>query len=211
MLPALSRWFQLLLLTSALATTAWVLSGCSRPLPPAEYRAYLTDPSHGLTHTEEVNGAIVTCTYRPIPLLVLQDLAHVSAATPAARDSLARAYAGKTYCALNLSRDGGEIENRFVTGPPTYQQMLAYLNTGIAADTYLATTAHDSVPAFASMYLRQYGTTGQSTIMLVFNTSKLAPEKGCHLTFQGQRLGLGILRFPFAAGDLAALPELQFD
>lgn len=193
------------------ALVAGALAGCSHALPPAEYRAFLTDPAHGLTHTQAVNGATVTCTYRPVPLLVLQDLARVASPTPATRDSLARTYAGKTYCALSLSRDGGEIENPLVTDPTAYQQALTYLNTGIAADAYLATTARDSVPAMASLYLRQYGTTGQSTVLLVFDTSTLAPEKGCHLTFQGQRLGLGTLRFPFTAGDLAALPDLQFD
>lgn len=198
------------LLVAALLGATGGLAGCSRPLPLAKYRAYLADPAHGLTHTREVNGATVTCTYRPIPLLVQQDLARLAATTPVTRDSLGRAYAGKTYCSLSLARDGGEIENSLVTTPPAYQQMLTYLNTGIAADTYLA-TAHDSVPALASMYLRQYGTTGQSTILLVFDTRKLAPEQGCHLTFQGQRLGLGTLRFPFTAHDLAALPPMQFD
>ena len=190
---------------------AGALAGCAHPLPPAEYRAYLADPTHGLTHTQAVNGATVTCTYRPVPLLVLQDMTRLVAPTPATRDSLARAYAGKTYCSLSLARDGGEIENALVTDPAAYQQALAYLNTGIAADTYLGTTAHDSVPALASMYLRQYGTTGQSTILLVFDTSRLNLERGCHLTFRGQRLGLGTLRFVFSGPDLTALPELRFD
>ena len=194
-----------------MALLAGALVGCSHALPPAEYRAYLTDPAHGLTHTQTVNGATVTCTYRPVPLLVLQDLARIDSPTPATRDSLARTYAGKTYCALSLARDGGEIENAFVTNPSAYQQALAYLNTGIAADTYLGTTAQDSVPALGSMYLRQYGTTGQSTIILVFDTSQLQPEHGCHLTFRGQRLGLGTFRFPFTAHDIEALPELRYD
>ena len=197
------------LLSAGFCLAAGLLVGCSHPVPLAEYRAYLTDPAHGLTQTREVNGATVTCTYRPIPLLVQQDLARIAAATPATHDSLTRTYAGKTYCSLGLARVGGEIENSLVTNPTAYQQTLTYLNTGIAADTYLVTTAHDSVPALASMYLRQYGTTGQSTILLVFDTSKLIPTNGFHLTFRGQRLGLGTLRFPFTAPALAALPELQ--
>lgn len=98
-----------------------------------------------------------------------------------------------------------------MTDPTAYQQALSYLNTGIAADAYLGTTAHDSVPALASLYLRQYGTTGQSTVLLVFDTRRLTPQDGCRLTFQGQRLGLGTLRFPFSAHDLAALPDAQLD
>ena len=202
MLPA--RFFPLVM--------AAVLAGCSRPLPPAGYRAYLEDPANDLTQTQEKDGIIVTCSYRPTPLLVLQDFTQASESeTSSSRDSLARAYAGKTYCAVSFSRGGSEIENAFVTDPLAYQQALAYLNNGIAADCYLATAAHDSVPALASMYLRQYGATGRSTVLLVFNTHQLQPEDGFHLTLRAQRLGLGSIRFPFTARALAALPALQMD
>jgi len=189
-----------------------LLASCgTTPLLPAAYRAYLADPAHGLTHTAESNGVTVTCSYRPTHLLVWQDIASVSAATPATHDSLTRAYAGKTYCTLTLARQGSEIENQFINEPVTYQQVLTYLNTGIAADAFLATTTHDSVSAAASMYVRQYGTTGHSTLLLVFDTHQLTPKQGFHLTLRGQRLGLGTLRFFFTAPDLAALPPLKFD
>ena len=172
----------------------------------------MADPANGLIQTQEKDGITITCAYRPTPLLVLQDLAGASEPeTTTSRDSLGRAYAGKTYCVLSFSRNGSEIENAFVTDPPAYQQVLTYLNTGMAADAYLATSSQDSVPALASMYLRQYGNTGRSTVLLVFNTSKLQPEAGFHLTVQAQRLGLGTLRFPFTAHALAALPALQMD
>lgn len=118
---------------------------------------------------------------------------------------------GKTYCALTLSRNGQELESQFVNDPATYQQVLTYLNTGLAADAFLATMPHDSVAAAASMYVRQYGTTGHSTVLLVFDTHQLMPQHGFHITLRGQRLGLGTLRFPFAAADLVALPPLQFN
>lgn len=186
-----------------------LLSSCAGPLPPAAYQAYLANPTHGLTHTVEVNGTTITCTYRPTDLLVLQDLTNVPTILPATRDSLAHAYAGKTYCTLTLSRNGSEVENQFVNDPTAYQQTLTYLNTGIAADAFLATTAHDSVPATASMYVRQFGTTGHSTLLLVFDTHQLTPQQGFHLTLHGQRLGVGTLRFPFTGHDLAALPALK--
>ena len=189
-----------------------LLASCgTTPLPLEAYRAYLADPAHGLTHTAEANGATVTCTYRPTDLLVWQDLTSMPATNPATRDSLTRAYAGKTYCTLTLARQGSEIENQFINEPATYQQVLTYLNTGIAADAFLATTPRDSVPAAASMYVRQYGTTGRSTLLLVFDTHQFTPRRGFHLTLRGQRLGLGTLRFFFTASDLAALPPLKFN
>lgn len=184
---------------------------CKHQLPLTEYCDYLADPTHGLTHKAETNGATITCTYRPADLLVLQELAGRNTTTPTTCDSLASTYAGKTYCTLNLAYDGSEIENQFVNNPAVYQQLLSYLNTGIAADTFLNTNAHDSVAAVASMYVRQFGTTGHSTILLVFDTHQLTPQKGFRITLRGQRLGLGTLHFAFAGSDLAALPPLKFN
>ncbi|MDQ2770292.1 MAG: hypothetical protein M3Y54_07310, partial [Bacteroidota bacterium] len=180
------------------------LGSCSPPLTAAEYRAYLNDPAHGLTREQNQNGTTVICSYRPTPLLVLQEIAGKDV-SPAVQDSVAATYEGKTYCTITLSRNGAEFETQFVSTPLFYQQFLAYLNTGIAADAYLVTTSQDSVSAIASMYLRQYGTTGNSTILLVFDTKKRSIESGFHLTLLAQRLGLGTLKFNFSARDLAAL------
>ena len=172
---------------------------------------YLTDPAHGLTHTVEAGETTVTCAYHPTDLLVSRDLAGLPDAPIIARDSLARAYAGKTYCTLTLTRKGAEIENAFIADRTAYQQVINYLSTGLASDVFLVTSPHDSVPAFTSLYARGFGTTGHSTILLVFDTRRLAPQQGFLLTLRGQRLGFGTLRFPFAAHDLLALPPLKYN
>lgn len=210
MLPTiLTRQLAAVVLVGGLGQLA---SGCAKqPLPPAEYAAYLADPAHGLSHTVEEKGTTITCVYRPTDQLVQQELAASVLAATHARDSIARTYTGKTYCTLTLSTPNGGFESQFVSTPAFYQQVLTYLNTGIAADAFLATTSRDSVAALASMYVRQFGTTGHSTILLVFDTHQLQPQQGFHVTLRGQRLGLGTLRFPFAAADLAALPPLRFN
>ena len=201
-------------LTSLIAASVLGLlaAACSASaVDPAQYRAYLADPAHGLTHTREVNGAVLTCTYRPTELLVLQEVGS-SGSTPATRDSMARAYAGKTYCALTLARNGGEIENQFVTNPPAYQQALSYLSTGLAATATLASaTTPDSVSALTSMHLRDFGMTGHSTVLFVFDTRQLATDGGFTVTFRDRYFGLGTQRFAFAARDLAAVPTLCFE
>lgn len=187
------------------------LAGCAHPLPPAEYHAYLADPAHGLTHTREVNGATITCTYRPTDLLVLQELGN-RASTSAARDSVARAYAGKAYCVLTLSKNGGEIENQLINNRPVYEQALTYLNTGIAVDAVLASKATpDSVAALTSMYLRNYGSTGRSTVLLVFDVAKLSTSQGFTLSWHDRQFALGNQRFAFTSKALGAIPALRFE
>ena len=186
-------------------------AGCSAPLNLAQYRAYLADPDHGFTQTQQVDRVSITCTYRPTDLLVAQEVESIPHPVSSTQlDSLRRSYAGKTYCVLALAKDSAAIENQFATDATAFTQTLTYLNTGIAADVFLVTSPHDSVPALASMYPRQYGTTGRSTVLLIFDTHQLHPEQGFHLTFRGTAFGLGTLRFPFTAASLAAIPALTF-
>jgi hypothetical protein len=204
--------FRFRLVTCLLGGVGLLLGGCTAaPLSPTAYHAYLADPAHGLIHTVEVNGTTITCAYRPPDLLVLQDLASTPAAGPATRDSLARAYAGQTYCTLTFARDGQELENQFVSQPLLRQRIIDYLHHGIAADAFLVTSPRDSVPAAASFYVQQFGLSNHSTVVLVFATPQRPPTQDFHLLLQGQALGLGRQRFAFTAPDLAALPPLRYD
>ena len=202
----LVRWLGRLLSGGVLI----VSSACSGPLDSVQYRAYLADPTHGLTQTQESNGVHVTCTYRPVDLLIAQDLTGMPASGRSASDSLRQAYAGKTYCSLALAKDSAAIENQFAANPTAFTQTLSYLNTCIAADVFLVTTPHDSVPALASMYPRQYGNTQSSTVLLIFDTRRLNLAQGFHISFHSSALQLSSLRFSFPATTLASIPELKF-
>lgn len=197
---------------------SWLLAGlllaggCSRPLEEGPYRAYLQDPDHGLTQTQTIGAMMVSCAYRPLDLLVAQELASQETDSPQIVDSLRRSYAGKTYFALALSQNDTEIENQFVTNPTAFTQALAYLSTGIAQDVYLATPAPqaDSVVALTALYPRQYGTTGRSTVLLLFDTHHLDLSRGFTLTYHDTHFQLGTLCFPFKATDLDRLPAMRF-
>ena len=204
-------------LVKQLIGTVWpalallVLAACSSPLAKPAYLAYLTDPKHGLTHTQEVNGATISCSYRPPDLLLSQELAVRPATTPVVLDSLRRMYASKTYCTLTLSQGGAEIESPLIQNSDAYSQALAYLNTGITQDVILTSNAvpTDSVTALAATYPRQYGATGFSTVLLVFDTHALDLNNGFRVTFRGDKFNLGAVRFAFSGRDLDALPRLQ--
>ena len=195
-----------------LAGGSLLLAGCAQPLEEGPYRAYIQEARHGLTQTQEANGATVTCSYRPPDLLVAQELTGREAATPAAVDSLRRSYAGRAYFSLALSQNGTEIENQLVTDHDAFTQAITYLGAGIAQDVYLATPAPraDSVAALTALYPRQYGNTGRSTVLLLFDTRRLDLSRGFILSYHDRFFQLGARRFRFAAGDLADLPALKF-
>lgn len=187
-------------------------AGCSHSLARGPYQAYLADPAHGLTQTQEVGGITVTGAYRPTDLLVSQELtAEATAPTPAFVDSLRRAYAGKVYCTLALARDSAELEAAVSRDETALSETLSYLSTGIAHDVFLHGLGQpDSTAALAAAYTRQYGSTGRSTVLLVFPTPQLEVSQGFTLTYHDTRFGLGPVRFVFTPQALGQLPALQF-
>ncbi|GAB3639153.1 hypothetical protein GCM10027422_47440 [Hymenobacter arcticus] len=195
----------------ALALLGLVMTGCTGSLTQPQYLAYLADPAHGLTHTQEVNGTAVTCGYRPPDLLVSQELASGSAqATPALVDSLRRTYAGKLYCTLALARDSTELEAAVSRDENALTQTLSYLSNGIARDVYVRGLGQpDSTAALAAAYTRQYGNTGRSTVLLVFAVPQLKVSRGFTLTYRDTQFGLGPVHFVFTAQALGRLPALQ--
>lgn len=196
---------------TALALLGLGAAGCARPLERPAYLAYLADPAHGLTHTQEAGGTTVTCSYRPPDLLVSQELTpEETTARPATVDSLRHTYAGKLYCTLALSRDSAELETSLIRDETARGQAISYLSEGIAHDVYLRGLGEpDSVLALAATYARQYGTTGRSTVLLVFPAPRLDVQRGFTISYHDTQFGLGPLRFVFSAAALRDLPALK--
>jgi hypothetical protein len=196
----------------ALALLGLSLGGCAHSLDRPAYLAYLADPAHGLTQTKEANGITITCSYRPLDLLVSQELTlEATTANSKFVDSLRRTYTGKLYCTLALTRDSAELETSFIRDEAALGQALSYLSTGIARDVYLRGLGQpDSTVALAATYARQYGNTGHSTILLVFPTPQLDVAQGFTISYHDTQFGLGPLQFVFSAHALRGLPALQF-
>ncbi len=185
-------------------------AGCSRPLERPQYLAYLADPTHGLTRTQQAGAVTLTCSYRPPDLLVSQELAGATPPNPAVLDSLRRTYAGKLYCTLALARDSAELEQGVIRDETALGQTISYLNQGIAQDVYLRGLGQpDSVAALAATYARQYGATGRSTVLLVFPTPHLDVQRGFTISYHATQLGLAPVRFVFPAQALRDLPPLS--
>lgn len=106
---------------------------------------------------------------------------------------------------LSLAKDHQEIENQYITNSGLYARVLQYLNYDIAQDTFLSIPGRpDSVAAIAASYPRQYGSTGHSSVLLVFPVPAKQLRRGCHVTFRGNKFAVGTQRYFFTAPDLQA-------
>ncbi len=138
---------------------------------------------------------VINCTYRPIA-----KAQHLSA-------SLAKS---ESSFILALTNNNQEIENQYIANAPLYTRVLQYLNYDIAQDVYLRLPNQtDSIAAITASYPRQYGSTGHSSVLLVFPVSEQQLRHGCFITFKGEKLELGTRRFTFTAHDIKAAREGQ--
>ena len=196
---------------SVIILWAIVAVGCTSYLDHDKYLAYLNDPEHGLTQTQQVNGVSITCGYRPIDLLVSQELANQAAdPLPLNPDSVRQTFRDKQYLTLSLSRDGAEVENLLIRNELAFGQAISYLSNGIAQDVFLHGLGQpDSVAAIAATYPRQYGNTGRSTVLLVFAAPQLDATRGFTVTYRDTHFNLGQTRFVFLPQDVQRLPRLD--
>ena len=137
----------------------------------------------------------VTCNYRPI-----KGAEHTAKSLNRSRSNFILAFASNNQ----------EIENIYVSNSALYARVLQYLNYDIAHDVYLCLPGRlDSVAAIAVSYPRQYGSTGRSSVLLVFPVPDKALLHGCYVTFQGSTLELDTRRFVFTAQDIKAARQGQ--
>ncbi len=195
-----------MLLFSALAGS---LVACHRDLPIQEYTAYLNNPANGLVQTDTGNGLDMVCAFKPTELLVYQETAGAGAGTATPIDSARAQYRNNVYVTLSFATNGQEIENAFLRDEPVHNACLSYLTHYVYQDVALC-TATDTIPATASTYARQYGSTRASTVLVVFTKGATDLRHGFDILYRGDKFNLGTMRFPFAALALRNIPSLRY-
>lgn len=186
---------------------ACILTCCQQQLDEAGLLAYMRDPDNGLYQQQTVAGAEVSLQYRPIEVLIAQELRN-NPQMASNIDSLRALFANRLHFNLSLSKDGQEIENQFLADRNQYNQVIQYLSYGLAKNIGLV-SAGDTVRPLGYLYPRMYSTTGRSSVMLVFDRIQLQGAPHFDVLLQDTQLGLGILLYRFKQRDLDNIPALR--
>ncbi len=171
------------------------LPACKQPLNAIDYNEYLCDPRHGLVKDFAKDSLRITCSYKPKESIFT---------------GLDTANTGKNiYCILTLSIKGQQVENNFLQNQYLYSQCINYLSNNFYTDVVLCTN-HDTIPASASLYARQYATTKASSILVVFSNEKISLTNGFDIIYQADKFGAGPVRFSFTADAINRIPALGY-
>jgi len=193
----------------SLIVLAGNLVACRQSVPIKDYTHYLNDSANGLMQTDTGHSIDIACAFKPTDLLVHQETLGAGTDTGLSVDSAKAQYRNNIYVTLSFAKNGQEVENAFLHDEPVHNACLSYLTHYVYQDVTLC-TATDTIPAMASTYARQYGSTRASTVLVVFTKGSADLRNGFDILYRGDKFNLGTLRFPFTAQALSNIPPLRY-
>ena len=186
------------------------LVACRQSVSIKDYATYLNNPANGLIQTDTGHSIDLVCAFKPTDWLTYQETAGASTDAVLNVESAKAQYRDNIYVTLSFAKNGQEVENAFLHDEPVHNACLSYLTHYVYRDVALC-TATDTIPATASTYARQYGTTRASTVLVVFAKSpSIDLSQGFDILYQGDKFNLGMIRFPFTAQALGSIPTLRY-
>jgi hypothetical protein len=175
-----------------------------------DLQQYIAAPKHHLTITKIFNGTELVVSYRPVDLLLSQDLQRYRKYDGHIVDSLRALYDGNIYFSLTLSKNGAEIENQYINDKIAYNDVIKYLNSGIGKQLSVKIDNHAAVPISGHAFVRMYGTTGKTHIVIVCKKDDILSSKTFDIILNDTQLGIGTSAFSFVTEHLKNIPTIQF-
>ncbi len=158
----------------AIITLFFVLGACAnkRPQGTKELLSYINDEKNGLKQVQEKGSLKTTVCYKPLDLVMENDLKRLS---PAGQDSMKEQLKHAAYFNVNVSKEQKDLTadvHSFY-----FEQMLKNFNPRADKSIYLLLDKQDTVFVADYVYPRLYGSTGNTALMVVFKDERIYQSK----------------------------------
>jgi hypothetical protein len=181
--------------------------GNSAHLPPEKLSAFVIDEEHGLKKTAVLNGINTEVTYRPVDLLIYQEI-DKQVVDAKEIENLRKKYNQYIYFVLSLLNDSKEALHQ--AGGSQYSDLVQTLSFRMNKYVTLTTAASDTIPVGDFMLNRTYGMSSSTDLLFVFNKEKTIGQDWIQFNLNEFGLGVGNQRFRFAMDDIEKVPEVNF-
>lgn len=181
--------------------------GNSAHLPPEKLSAFVIDEEHGLKKTAVLNNINTEVTYRPVDLLVYQEIGK-QVVDAKEIGNLRKKYSQYIYFVLSLSKDNKEALHQ--AGGSQYGELVQTLSFRMNEYVTLTTAANDTIPVGDFTLNRTYGMSGSTDLLFVFDKKKTIGQDWIQFNLNEFGLGVGNLRFRFAMENIEKVPEANF-
>lgn len=170
-------------------------------------KQWIMNPKHGVLAEDTQQSVVTTVQYRPVDLVISQELRGMNYQA-ADVERLRQNYDSLDFFVMKISKRGQEIENSFAPDPATFAQVISYLNGDIANDIQLKVGDKPVAPEQVA-YVRTFGASTASSLMVVFNSAILKQDEDVVFTWEDTKMHTGIHRFEFALKDIKHIPTLK--
>lgn len=190
-------WFLVLLL----------LHACSGPalVDKKTLLEYTNNARNGLVKEETSEAIVYSLKYKPVDLIIAQDLLVNPAYN---RDSLRNLYSDCMYFTLSVSQDSSEIFSR---QRGNYTELLKTLSFGLGEKIRMIKTDHKPEIYLGDfVYPRLYGSTPQASVLLCFKDKALNTAGDLTIYIKDFINNSNEeLKFSFLQKDIAQTPSLK--
>lgn len=174
--------------------------------------SYVKEPENGLSQSYENGQHKVVATIRPTDLVIKQ---LVESPTVKVIDSLQKFYANYWYFNVGFSTSKQDMLN--VLQVQNYQKFSDVLQTvsfRMSEYAYLTTSNKDTIPLADFSYMRLYGMSRSTDVLMVFENKK-AKNTAKHTDWVQLNINefgaeIGDIRLRFKTNDINNIPKLQF-
>jgi hypothetical protein len=190
-------------------TFLFMITACYHRTPyvsRSELVQYSLNPENGLIHSTNREGLEIQALYRPKELIMdqLRDTEKQQE-----WDSLTVALSDYSYFIIKLSRANKEIETHFAAVPEAHRELQVYLNGAIGND-FVLISGRDTVSVDQVLYTPYFGTSGQTSLMLIFRSGSVTRHRDFALVYNDSFLGSGLSLFKFERKKINRIPHLNW-
>ena len=200
----------MLFLCFKLFIVVFTLISCSpKKLLPDKLTAYIQDEANGLKQTQAIGNFKYTITYRPIDLIVWQEIGNKGKREDSVIANLRKNYEQYNYFILNISAAGKDALYGASGSMEAFSQNLQNLSYHMTQYSYAVTEKKDTLTLKDFYFPRLYGMGGGTQVMLVYNRTK-DPGEYTDIYIEDIGLGTGRQKFRFKKEDMESVPALDY-
>lgn len=174
-----------------------------------ELMTYVLDESNGYVQHKTVNGVDFTLMYRPIDLLVQQELDDNTSKESIM--ALREKFKSHIYFNLSISKNNKELLSAVPKNENEFGAMVNQLSFEMDERVHLFTKSKDTIEMTDFIYPRMYGMSRSTNMMFIFPRDKKQLAEA-YLNFTVEDLGLrtGEVKFKINTSLIKEAPRLSF-
>lgn len=184
--------------------------GCSTKMATEnELIEYVREVDNGLIKTTKRGDIEVSAVYRPLDLIVAQELGN-NLPDEKQIEQVREKYRQNAYFVLSVSNDNKDALYSTANSYSHFSENLQKLSFRMPEYLFMTTSARDTVELLDFNYSRMHGMGASTQVLLAFDKDKLQDKEWVQLNLKEMGFGVGRVNLRFKGKDIEKTPQIDF-